>query len=274
MNLAVSRMVVLGPGGMLGQMVCRYFGGRVKELIQFPERFVPEPPGAAVRNLVALMPDLVINCVGKIKQKTQKAGELHYANTVLPLELRALLPPGTVLVHPSTDCVFNGLTRTPYRVTDPVDADDVYGWSKYLGEQALLTRPNTLILRVSIIGPDNRPEGPGLLNWFLRQPDGATVKGFTNHWWNGITTLEWCRQVESFLAAGSGQGETSGVLRQLGTAEAITKDSLLRLFADVFGKQVQIGTHETPQAIYRVLEPEVTCRPIREQLEELRTACP
>lgn len=270
MNLSDARTVVLGAAGMLGQMVCRYFEPRVRELVRFRQRFGSEPPGAAARKLAALEPDVVINCVGRIKQKSQDPGELHYANAVLPLEWKALLPAGTVLVHPSTDCVFSGKAVRPYKVTDPADAEDVYGWSKHLGETALMDRPNTLILRVSIIGPDDRPEGPGLLNWFLRQPDGAKLKGFTNHWWNGITTWEWCRQVEALLEEGNFQGSGRGRLMQLGTADAISKDGLLRLFAEMFGKPVRIEAHETPQPVYRVLEPEVVCKPIREQLGELR----
>jgi dTDP-4-dehydrorhamnose reductase len=267
MQLGASRMVVLGPGGMLGQMVCRYFAGRVGELVCFSERFGFDPPGVVVRKLLALRPDMVINCVGKFERMPSDGSGLYLVNAVLPLELRIVLPEQTVIVHPSTDGVFSGKGTRPYAAIQPADAEDAYGWSKHLGEQALLGRGNTVVLRTSLIGPDKRPEGAGLLNWFLRQPDGAVLKGFTNHWWNGITTLEWCRQVETMLQEDLGSGAR---LVQLGTANAISKDGLLRLFAEIFGKSVRIDAHEAAAPVNRVLLSQVTCRPIREQLEELQ----
>jgi dTDP-4-dehydrorhamnose reductase len=269
MKLINSRMVVLGPGGMLGQMVCSYFGKRVMKLIPFVDRFNALAIGGAGRSLVALMPDVVINCVGKIKQLTDDPNELLYGNAVLPLELRTILPSETILVHPSSDCVFNGKAAKPYRTGDPGNAEDLYGWSKYLGETALLSRPRTLIPRVSIIGPDQRRDGPGLFNWLFRQPNHAAVKGFTNHWWNGITTFEWCRQVEHLLETGNGINEKSGRVIQLGTAQPITKHELLSMVAATFTKPICVEPHATLEPVYRVLDPEVVCIPIKEQLLDL-----
>jgi dTDP-4-dehydrorhamnose reductase len=216
-----------------------------------------------------LNPDIVINCAGAIKQRTSNDSDLLYANALLPLELASLLPLHTRLIHPSTDCVFNGHSPTPYRADQPADAEDVYGWSKFLGEEALRSRPFTLIPRVSIIGPDEREGGPGLLNWFLRQPNGSTLNGFTHHHWNGITTLEWCRQIERYLRTDEKLEPTHGSRFQLGTASSITKHDLLLAFARHFQKSVTIVPQSPGPAIHRVLHPQVICQPINQQLAEL-----
>ncbi len=264
-----SRMIVLGARGMLGQVVCRYFRDKVRELAPFSGRFSPADAGRTVRSLAGQRPDIVVNCAGAIKQRTSDDGELYYVNAVLPLEFKALLPPETVLVHPSTDCVFSGRSEAPYHCGQAGDAEDVYGWSKYLGEEALLPRPLTLVPRVSIVGPDDREDGPGLLNWFLRQPDGATINGFTNHHWNGITTLEWCRQIERRLLSGDGLSDARATRFQLGTEASVCKHDLLEAFARKFGKRVTIVPHAGGSAVHRVLRPDTVCPPIDDQLSDL-----
>ena len=47
---------------------------------------------------------------------------------------------------------------------------------------------NCLTLRTSIIGPEIAGF-LSLLDWF-KQQKGKTVKGFTQHFWNGVTTRE------------------------------------------------------------------------------------
>jgi dTDP-4-dehydrorhamnose reductase len=44
---------------------------------------------------------------------------------------------GAVLVHYSTDYVFDGLKRSPYVESDRVNPLNVYGWTKLAGEQAI-----------------------------------------------------------------------------------------------------------------------------------------
>jgi dTDP-4-dehydrorhamnose reductase len=65
----------------------------------------------------------------------------------------------------------------------------VYGKTKSLGESLL---PCVSNLRCSIIGPETKGF-VSLLDWFRRQPRGAQLNGFSNHYWNGITTLQFAR---------------------------------------------------------------------------------
>jgi len=54
-----------------------------------------------------------------------------------------------LLLHVSTDFIFNGHQSVPYNETDAPDPLGVYGASKWAGEQAALRNPKTIILRTA-----------------------------------------------------------------------------------------------------------------------------
>ena len=97
----------------------------------------PDALRAACR---ALKPDLIVNAaaytaVDKAESEPQLAHAINArAPGVLAEEAKRL---GAVLVHYSTDYVFDGTKRTPYVETDPVDPINEYGRSKLAGEQAI-----------------------------------------------------------------------------------------------------------------------------------------
>ncbi|MFA5755404.1 MAG: NAD-dependent dehydratase, partial [Candidatus Paceibacterota bacterium] len=66
--------------------------------------------------------------------------------------------------------------------------------SKILGEP----KDKSLILRTSIIGPEIS-EHVSLLDWF-RQQEGKTIKGFANHFWNGITTKQFGKICDEIIS--------------------------------------------------------------------------
>jgi dTDP-4-dehydrorhamnose reductase len=261
-----EQLIILGSKGMLGQMVKQYFAGQGFDIVCFDQRFMPESRTEYAAFLKSLQSGYVINCIGRIKQKTNDAADLLLVNTVLPAELRNSLHEDVVLIHPGTDCVFNGKLGAPYPAGHPSDAEDDYGWSKRLGEVVLEGRPNTLVPRVSIIGPDENPAGKGLLAWVRSNPKGSSVRGFTNHLWNGITTLEWCKQVHRFIKE---HPRFPFRLIQLGTAEHYSKYGLLLLFNAVFRLGLTIKPFETPDPVDRRLVPDLVCKSLPEQLKEL-----
>lgn len=262
--------LILGHKGMLGQTAVKYFSRKGYQVKTIPFRFDSENKWQFIEAVRKFHSAVIINCVGRIKQKTDDEHEMLWANTILPLELNNHLMPNQTLIHPSTDCVYDGKTRSAYHVVVESNARDTYGWSKRLGEIALQNRKNTLILRVSIIGLDNSPKPKGLLGWFLSQPPKSTLKGYTNHLWNGITTLEWCKQAEKYLLTTRGYSKESKLL-QLGTREHYTKYDLLKLFQEVFNTNHTIEPFETPQPIDRRLIPQIHCHPLENQLRELRS---
>ena len=141
---------------------------------------------AALESTVArIKPDVVVNCLGVIKQRPAAQAVIPSVtiNALLPHRMAALLDGwGARLIHFSTDCVFSGKVGH-YREDDHSDADDLYGRTKYIGEVAY---PNSLTLRTSIIGRELRNH-QSLLDWLLSR-NHETVQGFRRAWWSGVTT--------------------------------------------------------------------------------------
>ncbi len=108
---------------------------------------------AAVRMLVAeLRPELVVNAAAYTAvDKAESEKELcHQINAVLPGvladEAKKL---GALLVHYSTDYVFDGTKNTPYVESDVTNPLGAYGVSKLAGERAVVvTGADHLIFRL------------------------------------------------------------------------------------------------------------------------------
>lgn len=257
---------VIGANGMLGQMVVKHFTSKGFTVLAIDERFEENTKWQLLHKINQHKNSVLINCIGRIKQKTNSETDLLWANATLPLALANSLDESITLIHPSTDCVFDGQTNQPYSITTPPNAMDSYGWSKRLGEVALMARKNTFIVRVSIIGPDNNKAGKGLLAWFLSNPQGVELKGFTNHLWNGITTLEWCKQVEVLIAKNENK---NCELIQLGTNESYSKYEMLLLFQKYYKSTFVITPFEAAEKIDRRLKPTVICKDLDKQLTDL-----
>lgn len=153
-------------------------------------------PQGLKRRLSELRPDVILNCIGVIKQLDE--GHLSVPcialNALLPHLLEELVADwGGWLIHFSTDCVFKG-DRGGYTETDATDARDLYGMTKALGE---VTGPHALTLRTSIIGCELRSHR-SLVDWFLRQ-NGLAVKGYSRAIFSGLTTREMVRVVDLLL---------------------------------------------------------------------------
>jgi dTDP-4-dehydrorhamnose reductase len=176
--------------------------------------------------LSRVRPDVVVNCVGLVKQ-------LGSANDPLAaLPLNALFPHrlarassllGARLVHISTDCVFRG-DRGGYTEDSTPDASDLYGRSKLLGE---VDEPHAITLRTSIIGRELGTRH-GLVEWFLGEHRG--VRGFTRAVFSGLTTDELTRVMIRHVLPNP---HLRGMWHV--SAQAITKHDLLLLLRDVYG---------------------------------------
>lgn len=188
------------------------------------------------RVLAAVQPDLVINCIGIIKQLPIAKDPLISItiNALLPHRLALLCKAtGARLLHISTDCVFNG-QKGSYTEADSSDADDLYGRSKFLGE---VNDPHCITLRTSIIGHELNSRY-GLIEWFLAQQH--QVQGFTQAIYSGFPTIEIARIIGQYVIP---QPELSG-LYQVSSAP-ISKYDLLQLVAQRYGKTIIIepATH-------------------------------
>lgn len=176
-------------------------------------------------------PDVVVNCVGLVKQLATANNPLIAVpiNTLLPHRLASLCAvAGSRLIHISTDCVFSG-AKGNYVESDFADADDLYGRSKFLGE---VDYPHAITLRTSIIGHE-LASARSLIGWFLAQQ--GWVNGFTRAIFSGLPTTELARVVQDFVLP---KPELSGTYHV--SAEPIDKFQLLKFVAQIYEKEIDI----------------------------------
>lgn len=243
-----SRVLVLGAAGMLGSTVLRFFAERgryaVVGSVRARRNVVPaelrdcvvEGVDAAdfeqvARLLDSTRPDVVINCIGVVKQLAQAADPLVALpiNSLLPHRLaRHCEARGARLLHVSTDCVFSG-KKGMYTEADPSDAEDLYGRSKLLGE---VDYPNAVTLRTSIIGHE-LVGAHGLLEWFLAQSN--RVLGYTKVVFSGLPTVEIALVMHDFILE---TAALRGVYHV--SSDPITKYSLLQLISRAYGHNIEI----------------------------------
>jgi dTDP-4-dehydrorhamnose reductase len=257
----MMKVLVLGHCGMLGHVAVHYFAEAGLDVLTVDSRYTGRPRDPLVEAARHSNADWVVNCAGTIKQKCNDRTELLRVNALLPMQLAARLTPHQSLLHVSTDCVFSG-KKGGYRTNEESDAEDDYGFSKLLGEQ-VAQQERCHVFRVSMVGPEPG-SGHGLLGWFLKQ--SAPVTGYTNHWWNGITTLEWCKQA---LALMRGELTPPQPVIQFASPGAVTKCELLRLFGQIWDHRIEIHARPAPAAINRTLVGDVICPPLEQQLRNM-----
>jgi dTDP-4-dehydrorhamnose reductase len=250
----MKTVLILGASGMLGNAMLRLFSGnegyRVLGTVRsgraarlLPESLRPllldgvdvEQFDSLARGIARAKPDVVINCIGVVKQLAEADDPLTALpiNSMLPHRLARLCElAGARLVHVSTDCVFSG-SKGMYLESDFPDADDLYGRSKYLGE---VDYPHAVTLRTSIIGHE-LDGARSLLCWFLAQT--GPVRGFTKAVFSGLPTVELARVVRDFVLP---HPELHGLYHV--SAAPIDKYTLLKLVAEVYGKEIEITPHD------------------------------
>jgi dTDP-4-dehydrorhamnose reductase len=250
----VTRVLILGASGMLGNAMLRSFVespeyesyGSVRSTGAF--RLLPKCleknliTGLDVENIDSLVnlfatlrPDVVINCIGLIKQHAEADDPLTAIpiNAVFPHRLARLCEVGQArLVHMSTDCVFSG-SKGMYTEADLSDCNDLYGRSKYLGE---VDYPHAITLRTSLIGHELN-SSHSLVNWFLAQEN--IVRGYKQAIFSGLPTVEIAHIVRDFVIP---HPELHGLYNV--SAEPINKFDLLQLIAEIYYKKINIEADE------------------------------
>lgn len=222
----MKKILVLGAGGMAGHVMAEYLSQKTEyEIIRCDLNAVT--PGTIILDVTNslkvkevlhdMRPEVVVNCVGLLVQASQnQIDRAILINSFLPHFLARLgRECGFKLIHISTDCVFSG-DRGGYSEDDFRDGDTYYARTKALGE---VINDVDLTLRTSIIGPELKQDGTGLLHWFLTQK--GTIKGYTKVYWSGVSTLELAKVVELCIRFGF-----SGLVN-LAMSQKISKFDLL-----------------------------------------------
>lgn len=223
------KFLIMGCNGMVGHMVSLYLHDRGYEVEGFAKsnsQFVRTIVGD-VRDMELLKQTIeagnyraVVNCIGLLNKFAERDHEAAvYLNSYLPQFLAKITREmDTQIIQISTDCVFSG-RKGGYTETSFRDGELFYDRSKALGE---LMNGKDVTFRNSVVGPDTRAEGIGLVNWFMQQTD--RVNGYRNAIWTGQTTLQLAKTIENATIQG-----VHGLFNMV-PEESISKYDLLVLF--------------------------------------------
>lgn len=228
------KLLIIGGHGMAGHMMVQYFKKQGQHTVFYTSRNKKDPNGLildvndihSVDLLVkAVHPDIIINAVGILNQYAEKnVIQAYHVNGFLPHRLaNAADQIGAKLIHISTDCVFKGDLSGGYTEEDIPDGETIYAITKSLGE---VRSPGHLTIRTSIIGPEVRKNGIGLMHWFFSQK--GVVQGYTKVRWNGVTTLMLAKIVDEYMTS-----KVSGLIH-LAHPDPVSKYELLLLFKEIW----------------------------------------
>ena len=230
----MKKVLVLGSTGMLGHIV-HYFLDSTNKYDLYNLSFRNKLNSKTIiedvsdqeklSNLInEISPDVIINCIGiLIKGSNENIKNAIYVNGYFPHWLKGVCKEiNCKLIHISTDCVFSGKNGGNDE-NSIKDAIDDYGKTKSLGE---FDSFNHLCIRTSIIGPELKQNGEGLMHWLFNQQ--GTINGFKNVFWSVVTTLELAKAIHFSI-----KNNISG-LWNVTNGEAISKFDLLKTIIKTF----------------------------------------
>jgi len=178
------RTILFGAGGQLGVDLARLCRTRGHRLLALRRSQLDITDDSAIRQRIARhRPDCVINAAA-YNQVDQAEGDIETALRVNALAVRNIAAAcgevGAVLVHYSTDYVFDGEKGSPYKETDDAAPQSVYGLSKLMGETFVEVHcPSHYVLRVAgVFGPPGRhTERGNFAEFVLRKcAEGAPLR--------------------------------------------------------------------------------------------------
>lgn len=194
-NLKKPSVLILG-GGALGKVFTKVFNTGEFDLAVAKRKASPDDTGKgyfvhefdAVNYppYVAKDFDFIINTIG-VTPKNIDESDTHsklnalLVNAVFPYQLAKNCPKSRI-IHISTSHVFAlaGGGKTENDWPQPLTT---YEKTKFAGE---VLAENVLNLRCSVVGPEG-----GLFEWFkTERKNKRKIEGYTNHWWNGLTSLK------------------------------------------------------------------------------------
>lgn len=252
------KLLVLGAYGMLGHKIftrldkefdvdgtCRELKANESWSWMFPaQRMFPwvkvEEPGSVLAPIRKVKPEVVINCIGIVKQLDAANDPIQTitVNALFPHQLAQTCEKEHArLLHFSTDCVFSG-KKGKYKPTDLTDAEDLYGRTKALGE---VNKQGCVTIRSSIIGRGLATRN-GLVEWFLGQK-GKRVQGYKNAIYSGFTTIEMSNIVKMIIEK---RPELSGTVHI--ASRPISKYGLLNLIKEKMRLDIKIE----PESEHRI----------------------
>jgi dTDP-4-dehydrorhamnose reductase len=203
----VTDVLLFGATSMLGWSILQARGAAT--VAAFCNESTQHPPAEVARAIdlddepavielfAREQPRLVINCagvcdVGACEDSPEFAWTVNVAGT---RNLIQHAPPGTRIVHCSSDHVFGG-DAGPYREDSPTAPISVYGRTRVESEAIALARANTLVIRAGLwIGPSSTGR-IGHLDWLRdRHRRGLPMTIVSDEWRSAVWAEDAARRV-------------------------------------------------------------------------------
>ncbi len=201
-----KRMLITGASGMLGNNLAFYFrekynilglyhkhpvvidGVRTKKADIFSE-------GCLQEIVSDLNPDVLIHCVALTNVDLceldhEQTDKLNIIGTRIVVD--SIKDQETKLIYISSDSVYNG-DKGNFSEKDPVDPQNYYGISKYMGELESLKIKNSMVLRTNFFGW-NIQEKHSIAEWILHElSNGKMIQGFRDVFFSSIYTFDFAK---------------------------------------------------------------------------------
>lgn len=244
------KVLILGSTGMLGSSVFNYLKNKRYDLyttyrnenLKYNSNSFYFNPLTDNLNILKNF-DFILNCIGIIKPfvNEKTAEETISINSLFPRKLANFCELNKIkLIHITTDCVFSGKDGL-YDENSKHDCLDLYGKSKSIGEP-----DNCMVLRTSIIG-DEIHKNASLIAW-VKSNANKEINGYTNHLWNGITTVQYGQVCEAIIENDLFCHDLFHIY-----SNDISKYSLVNLINKYYNLNIKINKIVTDESIDRTL---------------------
>jgi len=258
----MTKVAIIGTQGMLGSAVCRYLSEKTYQILEINSSGKTKSSNPVTQfdisvdeieklenNLKGI--DFVINCAGLIKHKIdensiESLNNLIRINSLFPIQLTNLSHKlNFKVIQVATDCVYSG-EKGNYSEGDNKDPVDYYGYSKVLGEHS---DSKLITLRCSLVGRELNSKVE-FLEWVLSHSKEKEITGFTDHFWNGLTTLHFAKIINGIIEGNTFKAGTFHLV----PSDSVSKFDLAKIILEYFERSdVKITQSQSIKAVNRIL---------------------
>ena len=239
MGYSNLKVLILGHKGILGHIVKEYFDSLGIRVSIIEGRW-PDPKYK--NSILESKCDVIINCAAAIPQNHKKSFKINYE---LPEFLAKNI--NVKIVHPASN------------IEDFLEQNSSYTQSKRAGSRITKSlAKDFLIIKSSIIGPSlNGNYG----FWDFVSNADVQIFGYTDSYWNGITSLEWAKIALAYIKLDQ-KGEITVI-----SPKNISKFDLAEILADELGKDINILPDSSVKNNF-CLEGKIITPNIRQQIND------
>jgi dTDP-4-dehydrorhamnose reductase len=204
------RMAVTGAGGQLGAALVDELRLAAHDVVALGRQALDVTDDAAVAKTMAeLRPEVLLNAAAYNDVDGAEGRPIEALNTnafAVRALARAAAEAGAVLVHYSSDFVFDGTASAPYAETDRPGPRSVYAASKLLGEWFAADAPRHYVLRVESLfgiapgGPSPKGSAAVILNTLA---SGGEPKVFEDRTISPTYVIDAARATRELLEGGA-----------------------------------------------------------------------